>query len=191
MRLRGMLPLLLVPILPLWAGCVIYEESEERVQIDAERGIARHTVTEFNIESAETTAQAHGVDFRSVIEEWNGDEFLLGAAESGSHVLSRRLWLENGKLNSEVQYLWRVRESDEGRLGWYVDSLGFWTQVDTSEFEIVRTNGTASMGDSSLIVRWPPSARDLFLRQRAREFRPTSSFADSFQAYLRDERKRR
>jgi len=64
MRLRGMLPLLLVPILPLWAGCVIYEESEERVQIDAERGIARHTVTEFNIESAETTAQAHGVDAR-------------------------------------------------------------------------------------------------------------------------------
>jgi len=191
MWLRRILSCLLVPILPLWAGCVIYEESEERIEIDAEHSIARHTVTEFNIESGESTALAQGVDFRSLMEDWNGDEFLVGAAEAGSYVLSRRLWLEKGKLTSEVQYLWRAMESDQEHLGWHVDSLGYWTSVDTSDFEIVRTNGTASMGDSSLIVRWPPSARDLFLRQRAREFRPTSSFADSFQAYLRDERKHR
>ena len=85
---------LLVPILPLWAGCVIYEESEERIQIDGEQSIARHTVTEFNIESGESTAQGHWLDFRGVIgviEEWNGDGFLVSAAEGRNYVLSRRL----------------------------------------------------------------------------------------------------
>ena len=181
-------PWVLSTMLPLCAGCVTYEEEEQRVTIDEERNIARHTDTYFDIGSDQSTAEEQGEDFSDLIDMWKGDETLLSGADNGTYVLSRKVWLEGGKLKGEMQWLERGAKVFHDQSDWRSDSLGYWRKLDPREVDLVRTNGTVTRTDTTLIVQWPPSAREILIRERSRDFAPTPSFADSFRAYLRNQK---
>lgn len=160
MTRRKLIPFLLTPL--LFMGCLTFDTIETRISIQEEKDKpATLSVVYKGISSSEAKDKDVRGDFEYLIEEWQGDEYLVDQAKEGIIVKSRDVWEENGELNSSMTGL----VPDLNTVYDFWDENGeriMRVDMDAEEYELVETNGKILATERNRLIVWPKDERELY-----------------------------
>ena len=163
----------------LFAGCLVSEVTEYKITLNADGRSGTFTTIMRNVESDSPDSATQRRDFQALMDRWKGNQYLFDEMEKGLYVKERSLRLEKGKL------VWRETAifADLSKIipEFSPDKPLKFPLTDTSG-QIVKTNGTLTTVQDSLLIMWPPHAKKFELKTIQRSFTPGSNFAKLFRA---------
>jgi hypothetical protein len=173
-------PILLVATLAyLLAGCLVSEVTEYKIALNADGKSGTFTIIMRNVESDSPDSATQRRDYQTLMDRWKGNQYLFDEMEKGLYVKERSLRLEKGKL------VWRETAlfADISKLipEFSPDKPLKFPIADTSG-QSVKTNGTLTTVQDSILIVWPPHAKKYELKTVQRSFTPSSNFAKLFRA---------
>jgi hypothetical protein len=163
----------------LFAGCLVSEVTEYKITLNPDGKSGTFTTIMRNVESDSPDSATQRRDFQSLMDRWKGNQYLFDEMEKGMYVKERSLRLEKGKL------VWRETAifADLSKLipEFSPDKPLTFPLADTTG-QKVKTNGTLTTVQDSILIMWPPHARKYELKTVQRSFTPGSNFAKLFKA---------
>ena len=143
--------------LVLLQGCLVFNSVSYEVDLtDTNSGTVSMNVTD--IRSDAMDASELEKDKKQLFEDMlKSDDFLNQMKEQGRNILSRNLYVENGKLNGSVKYSFEDISSVENFV--YQDPFYFVTLNPTDS--IISTNGEIIISGEYKRIMWDKSAKTL------------------------------
>ena len=143
--------------LVLLQGCLVFNSVSYEVDLtDTNSGTVSMNVTD--IRSDAMDASELEKDKKQLFEDMlKSDDFLNQMKEQGRNILSRNLYVENGKLNGSVKYSFEDISSVENFV--YQDPFYFVTLNPTDS--IISTNGEVVVSKDYKRIMWDKSAKTL------------------------------
>jgi len=121
-------------------------------------------------------------DFEQAIRYWKNDDYLLQRVHDGLYVKDRNLSLnDNALVWKEVAIFADIAEIFNREVK--NDTLRFTIKGDQSR--LVGTNGTVVQGKDSTTIFWRLPAKEIVMKTKENNFKPTSDFAAKFKAYMK------
>ena len=158
------------------AGCVVSEEDDYTVTLNADHTSGTLTVVRFNVQSDERDPVKQQEDFAELMKAWKSDAYLLEQTKEGVYVKERDLSARAGKLVWTETSLF----ADIGKL-FTRDIVADTLRLSIGKGEsVLATNGIVVRTADTTIVKWPVTTKSYRLRIRHDDFQPTSDFAAEF-----------
>lgn len=157
-------------------GCVVSEEDEYAVTLNADGKSGAMTEVQYNLQSDQQDPAKQQEDFDELMRRWTGDAYLLERTKDGVYVKNRDLSVSGGKL------VWKATSIFRDFAGLFEnemsgDTLRLRIEKDQS---VVATNGTVVRTADSTVVLWPTKMTTYTLRIRHQDFHPSSDFVRAF-----------
>jgi hypothetical protein len=177
------------------SGCYICETIATRIQIREKgpKAMALVVIEYQNISSGEADSSEVKEDFDELIQDWQGDEYLINRMDDGVYVKSRELFIHEGKLvgretgiTKQLDEIYEFSLADGERI----------LQLEDKDFELVETNGKIRKDQDVTAIAWPADSTILYWKQRSLEFNTSESVRKNqpimlklFEAYLASHKK--
>jgi len=158
--------LLSLSLVTMFFGCIISEEIETKIQLNADGKTASAVIEYKNISSGEAEPADVQKDFNNLIEDWQGDQYLLDRAEEGLFIKNREVFIRDGKIVGRVTGI--MKDVDKLYSFWVSHNeriMIFETESD-NDYELVETNGKILKTDKNTLIIWPDTASELRWQQR-------------------------
>ncbi|NQT26500.1 hypothetical protein HQ585_14195 [candidate division KSB1 bacterium] len=149
---------LLIPL--CFTGCLTVDTIKTTIDIQDEDKPAVLTIRYEGLSSAEGLLKDVKKDFNYLIEEWQGDEYLLERADEGILVRDRQLLIEDNKINSvmiglvqDLDDLYDIWEQNGERI--------LMVEFDDDDFELTETNGYLLKTEKNRLIVWPSHIKQM------------------------------
>lgn len=156
---RLLIPLFVIPL--LFTGCLTFDTVTTRIQIQDKDKPAILSVAYSGISSSEAKDEDVRKDFEYLIEEWQGDDYLVDQADEGIIVKDRNVWEENGQIHSsmtglipDLDKVYDFWEENEERI--------LLVDIDEGDYELVETNGQILATEKNRLIYWPKNEKELY-----------------------------
>ncbi|GAB4375025.1 MAG: hypothetical protein Kow0042_20110 [Calditrichia bacterium] len=143
----------------IFSGCLTFESMETHIVHPQSNQPGKIIVTVTNIGTTENEPERINADFKELLNELEGDQFLLDAVSDGIYIKSRRVYLDNNILKASYEGIFGSLENLENCS---IRDNQIFMKMDADSQSIAETNGTIQeIGEETYIV-WPLDAEDLY-----------------------------
>lgn len=156
-----------IPALLVATGCIIPEKIETRIRFNEKNAPAEVTTVYHNLSSEAKDEEALQSDFKDLIDDWKGDQYLVQQAKQGLILKDRQVYLEKGKLQAKELAV----PTDENFLTGEDMMISHGERivvVKAEDADIIETNGKTLKTDSNYIIVWPEELKEIYWIQRGR-----------------------
>lgn len=150
---------LLVPL--CLSGCLTVDTIKTTIDIQEKDKPAHLTIRYEGLSSSESQIQDVEKDFQYLIEQWQGDEYLLDRAEEGIVVRDRQVFIEENRIHSvmtglvqDLDNLYTIWEQNRERI--------LMVEFDAEDFELTGTNGTILKTEKNRLIVWPSDQNHMY-----------------------------
>jgi hypothetical protein len=133
-------------------------------------------LTEYrNISSGEARLEDVKGDFDGLVNDWQGDQYLLDRAEEGLVIKNRELFLRDNMIVGRINGI--MKDIGDSYKFWVVEGERIMLFDSMSgDYELVETNGKVVKTGKNTLIVWPEEATELRWIQRLSEKTKSESF---------------
>lgn len=168
------------------SGCLTYKTYEVTAVFNDNFSRAEITATYTDVRSSEKDSTKQREDFKSLIEEYQGDEFLLEQVKGGIYVKERKIYEKDGMLNAGFSGVFE-RIGSDGRILKVNGDERYILLEDIEPNDIIVSNGKVLRSKKVALLVWPKDLKKISYKVTKVYDQPTYSLLDLYQNWIKQQ----